>query len=116
MEEIRSTDKKNSKIQQNKAKLAAATGKTRDLADTVKSNLPKDHDCPYCGGSLGEEPHADHIYPVSKGGQSSPKNMVYVCRGCNRDKGTMTLNNFIKKYDLDREEIEARLYALDKEF
>lgn len=65
---------------------------------------------------LGDEPHADHIYPVSKGGRSMPKNMVYVCAPCNSQKINLTLAGFIKKYNLDRDEIERRLQELGKEF
>ena len=90
-------DEKQSKTQRKMAKVAAATGKTREQANTVKARLPKNHACPYCGNTLGGNPHADHIYPVSKGGQSFRENMVYVCRGCNVKKGILTLSHFINK-------------------
>ena len=57
-----------------------------------------------------------HIYPVSKGGRSTLRNMVYVCGSCNVRKGTLTLVGFIRKFDLDREEIERRLRDLGKEW
>ena len=98
------------------AQVAEVLGKSRQLAATVKSKLPRHHPCPYCGGSLGENPHADHIYPVSKGGQSRPQNMVYVCYRCNMKKGDHTLANFIYRYKLDRDIIERRLRQLGKEF
>lgn len=99
-----------------KAQVAAALGTTRNLAGTIKNDLPADHDCPYCGGELGADCHADHIYPVSKGGQSRAENMVNVCARCNSKKSDMTLSNFIRKYTLDRISVESRLERLGKEF
>ena len=94
-----------------KALAAAHTGQTRQRAESIKNSrldlasqkyiVPN---CPYCGDSLGESPHADHIYPVSKGGLSTVDNMIYVCQSCNRSKGDKTLMNFIDssgKYQQD---------------
>ena len=39
---------KNQREAANKEILAKAKGTARELADRVKSNLSKDHDCPYC--------------------------------------------------------------------
>lgn len=99
-----------------KAKIAEVDGKTRDLAGVVKAYLSKDHPCPYCGGELGLTPHADHIYPVSKGGRSTVANMVYVCANCNLSKKDKTLMKFIKDSGRDRDLIEQRLTELRKEF
>jgi 5-methylcytosine-specific restriction endonuclease McrA len=99
-----------------KQSAAAARGKSRELADQVKQDLPRDHDCPYCGNGLGENPHADHIYPIAKGGHSSHANMVYVCASCNMKKSDLTLLAFCKKFNLDRTEVWARLEKLGKDF
>jgi 5-methylcytosine-specific restriction endonuclease McrA len=99
-----------------RAKISAYDGRSRDLTDTVKKTLPAHSNCPYCGESLGETPHADHIYPVTKGGHSVAANMVLVCAACNLKKGSMTLRAFIMKYGLDREAIEMRLHELGKDF
>ena len=99
-----------------RAQAAASLGKTRQRGSVVRRRLPTNHPCPYCGGSLGEDYHTDHIYPVSKGGQSSLRNMVNVCRTCNARKGTMTLATFIRDYGLNQQEIERRLLALGKDF
>ncbi len=88
---------------------ATVTKKSRDLADEVKYKIHKNEYCPYCGEKLLGNSHADHIYPISKGGLSVPKNMVYVCGTCNIRKGSMTLISFIKKYNLDRDFIENNL-------
>ena len=72
--------------------------------------------CPYCGGGLGAQPHADHIYPVAKGGLSTIANMVLVCAECNNKKAEHTLTAFIRLYGLDRGAIETRLTELGKDF
>jgi len=60
--------------------------------------------------------HADHIYPVSKGGQSRAENMVNVCAQCNSKKSDLTLSTFIEQNGLDRVRIERNLNSLGKEF
>jgi 5-methylcytosine-specific restriction endonuclease McrA len=104
------------KAEADRAVLAEALGKARDLADNVKRSLSKDHDCPYCGSDLGDQPHADHIYPLSKGGRSVAVNMVYVCAVCNVKKADMTLATFVATHRLDRDTIESRLQQLSKEY
>jgi len=99
-----------------RARIAKADNKTREIAAGVKLRLQKDHVCPYCGNDLGVMPHADHIYPVSRGGLSAKVNMVYVCSDCNTKKRDKTLRMFIEKFSLDRELIEKRLIVLGKEF
>lgn len=99
-----------------KTKIAGHEGKTRQLANTVKKNLPKWEICPYCNNPLGCNSHADHIYPVSRNGLSTEDNMVIVCADCNLKKGNKTLREFILAYNLDRDEIEKRLESLGKRF
>lgn len=88
----------------------------RQMADSVKRKLGRQPWCPYCGGALGEDPHADHIYPIAKGGRSVPKNMVYACSPCNVAKRALTLTAFIRQFSLDRGAIEDRLTQLGKDF
>ena len=79
------------------AAAAAHFGKTRDHADKIKGGLGQQldltKDCPYCGCPLDDAVHADHIYPVSKGGLSTYENMIIICMQCNIRKGDMTLRN-----------------------
>lgn len=45
--------------------------------------------CRYCGVDCltpGNEYHFDHVYPVSKGGETSVDNLVIACRSCNLRK------------------------------
>jgi 5-methylcytosine-specific restriction endonuclease McrA len=107
---------KKRKAEAERAAVASATGKAREHADNVRRSLRKDHDCPYCGCELGKQPHADHIYPLSKGGRSVAVNMVYVCAICNNKKADMTLAAFVATYRLARDTIESRLQRLGKEY
>lgn len=99
-----------------RAAAASNSTESRKIASTVKRKLIRQPWCPYCGGDLGTNPHADHIYPVCKGGRSVPRNMVYVCSDCNTLKLDLTLSGFILKYGLDRSAVECRLKELGKEF
>lgn len=98
-----------------KAQYATSVDETRNLAQSIRRRLPANHKCPYCDGPLGGNYHADHIYPVSKGGQSRERNMVNVCESCNIKKRNDTLYTFIKKYELNRGSIERNLEKLGKE-
>lgn len=74
-------------------------------------------DCPYCNGPLSKsETHLDHIYPVSKGGQSVGRNLVFVCISCNLEKKNKTLRQFILSTGLDEAGIYKRLEKLGKDF
>lgn len=103
-----------------KAAAAAHFGTTRRLAKGVRKKILDQmrilSECPYCGGPLGDEPHADHIYPVSHGGFSTPENMVFICNGCNTKKSDKTLREFVKLMNLDWSGIEVRLEMLGKRF
>ena len=107
--------KKRDKKREDKARRDALQGESRKSASSVKRALRRDHDCPYCGSALEDSMHADHIYPVAKGGLSVFSNMVYVCQECNSKKSMLTLRSFCDKFGLNREVIEQRLLDLGKE-
>jgi 5-methylcytosine-specific restriction endonuclease McrA len=115
-EEQRKKQVQKQQIEELRAAAASSHEKTRELGARVRNRLAKQSQCPYCGGALGPSPHADHIYPVSKGGRSVERNMVMVCASCNIKKAHLTLSAFIKTYQLNRDEIEARLTVLEKDF
>ncbi len=108
------------RIDEFKAYKAAYLDQSRELAKEVRRALFEQTqivpNCPYCGNSLGSEPHADHIYPVSKGGLSTAANMVLVCKSCNLAKSNFTLREFIEIKALNRVVVERNLRRLKKDF
>jgi 5-methylcytosine-specific restriction endonuclease McrA len=102
------------------AMAAAHAGKTRQLAQTIRRNIEHQRAllpiCPYCGLSLGDDPEADHIYPVARGGLSTEENMIFVCAVCNGRKRDMTLREFVKLMSFDLLTIEERLELPGKRF
>lgn len=47
--------------------------------------------CEQCGVALGDDWHADHRYPFSKGGPTEISNGAALCAGCNLRKGAKVL-------------------------
>ena len=106
-----------------KARSANNEAETRKIAETFKRKYPlsrqleKLTDCPYCSNLLDtKKAHLEHIYPVSKGGKSSSKNLVWICSTCNLKKSNKTLIGFVKIHKMNRELIESNLDLLDKEY
>jgi len=96
---------------------ATTTRQRRELARRISQQLRSEQStCPYCGSELDSNAHADHIYPIAKGGLSILANMVLACPDCNSKKSDLTLRVFIQTYGLDREAIEVRLSQLGKDF
>ena len=62
-------------------------------------DIKKEHDykCYYCGEK--KELEIEHKIPVSRGGKFERENIVPSCKLCNRKKGTMTAEEFLKKID-----------------
>jgi 5-methylcytosine-specific restriction endonuclease McrA len=102
--------------EQERAMLARAAQKDRDLAAATKHKIRAGDCCPYCGERLGDQRHLDHIYPLSLGGLSIEPNMVWVCVPCNLRKSNQTLNQFIDANNLDRDRIYAVLRAMKKRY
>ena len=108
------------KQEQNRAKAAAYENKIREDAARIKRLLndqfTKSRHCPYCQNEfeIGEV-HADHIYPVSKGGLSTKANMVNVCSKCNSKKSDKTLLSFCEDEGLSFKDVCNRLKALNKD-
>ena len=114
-------EKQKESIQEIKARAASNELETRQLAQGLRLKLSKQLSildcCPYCAGPLSlNDAHLDHIYPVSKGGQSSAKNLVLVCSSCNMKKSDSTLRQFIEEQELDAGEVHKRLCELSKDF
>ena len=113
---INSIENKKDALESLKNKAAKVSKEKRQIGKSVKNRLVKNDICPYCGKKILGDGHADHIYPVSKGGESRAKNMVMVCSECNLKKRDHTLQSFIKKHNLDRYAMERRLDMIGKEY
>ncbi|GEM_PF-3529178 len=98
-----------SKMEELRAAAAQNSKKARQVASTTRKRLEKHGTCPYCAQTIVGGGHADHIYPLSKGGRSVRTNMVVVCAACNVNKRDLTLREFIKAQGLGRDEVEQRL-------
>jgi hypothetical protein len=73
--------------------------------------------CPYCAGVLDDtNARLDHVYPVSKGGKSAAKNLVFVCLQCNQDKSNLTLRSFLIRFSKMETDVYKRLEILGKDF
>jgi len=116
LDELIKLEEEKEKKEKYKAIIAGYEGKSRKLAQSIKKQLNIFSRCPYCGNDIGNDPQADHIYPLSKGGRSTPENMVYICKSCNIKKGTLTLREFIKEHNMNRSLIEQNLERLGKSF
>ena len=106
--------KNQDKIKEKSIRIAGYEYESRETARTIR--VSKTKHCPYCGNDLGDKPHQDHIIPVKKGGLPNEENLVFVCEKCNLKKSSLTLHQFIKKYDMDRDFIESKLEELGKDF
>lgn len=70
---------------------AAAIRKSRQLnapgsysaADVERIYRAQRGKCYYCGKSVGNEYHVDHVVPISRGGSNFPDNLVVSCPSCN---------------------------------
>lgn len=53
--------------------------------------------CFYCETKLTEEnATADHIIPISEGGNNSQVNLVVCCKSCNNERGNEKFNKFLQ--------------------
>jgi len=121
IEQIINEQKKNNELHHLKARASSTTKEARQAAIAIKRQIANQFKllkiCPYCGEPLNiSSAHADHIYPISKGGHSTIMNMVYICADCNIKKSSNTLNQFIRKTGYRREDIERRLELLNKDY
>ena len=109
------------KINELKARVSKNERETRQLAKKYQSDFMAQKkiisECPYCGGSLNNsDSHLDHIYPVSKGGHSVKRNLVFVCSTCNLKKKNHTLRSFLISAEFSELVVYERLEKLGKDF
>lgn len=52
--------------------------------------------CIYCNVSLRQDnATADHIVPISKGGNNTQINLVVCCKDCNNERGNTEFNEYL---------------------
>jgi 5-methylcytosine-specific restriction endonuclease McrA len=61
--------------------------------------------------------HVDHSYPISRGGDNKPDNLVLACATCNLQKHSRSALEYLKlmdnreTFDLELVQIEGELYT-----
>lgn len=71
---------------QRKSLLRASLPPGRSWNDVKTEVFERDgYICRYCDADT-PEPHCDHFVPLSRGGQSTPDNLLTACPPCNMDK------------------------------
>ena len=70
------------------------------------------HRCQYCGASKSLT--IDHVYPTSKGGETTWQNVVAACDDCNSRKGDSV--GVMHPMKVPREPTPAELHALERMF
>lgn len=112
--------KKRARERERTATVAAYHGEARTGTATIRRDFmraaPDDWTCPYCNSENDiSSCHADHIWPISRGGMTVPQNMVLICQNCNLTKADNTLRVFARNNDLDYDQICSRLEAMGKD-
>jgi 5-methylcytosine-specific restriction endonuclease McrA len=66
---------------------------------TVEPNSNNTFTCFYCGRIMSDKYHElDHKIPLSRGGRNILDNLVNSCRDCNRAKGDMTAQEYLRTF------------------
>lgn len=75
------------------AKKARKKANVDELMFLLQSQV---HSCALCGSELQPSTcELDHIVPVSDGGTHAIENLMWLCRRCNRAKGSMSMSVFL---------------------
>ena len=72
--------------------------------------------CKYCDKTLTlRNMVCDHLVPLTKGGESTVKNLQLICKACNTRKGPLDEKDFIKLIEwVDKLQDETKQYVLRK--
>ena len=78
-----------------------------------------DKKCPYCSknlyeGGIRDKMEIDHFFPISRGGQHFPWNLMPICKDCNRKKRAKLPTDFLSPEVFDR--INTYLLQVRKKF
>lgn len=96
----------------NKEKYGACRQKIRAKRNSAPGNFTENdlknifnnqkENCVYCGASIIENYHIDHIYPLSRGGCNCKFNIQILCPSCNLRKADKNPSNFEKEIGYTR--------------
>lgn len=59
--------------------------------DILALHAEQDGRCAYCGITLHDNYHVDHVHPLVRGGSNWPDNLALSCAECNLSKGNKTV-------------------------
>lgn len=74
-------------------KLGASGAHTRE--DILRQCDSQRGLCWWCGKPVGDDWHADHLIPLSRGGSNGAENIVIACRHCNQSKNNRLPHEWI---------------------
>lgn len=77
-----------------RARIRNATG-SHTAMDIIVLNINQRNKCAYCGCSLGDDYHVDHVIPLSRGGSDDFDNLALACPHCNASKNDRLLSEWI---------------------
>jgi hypothetical protein len=68
-------------------------GYAKDFIDNHRNST-----CLYCGNKLNyENATADHIVPISNGGNNTQVNLIVCCKTCNSERGNIEFRTYLSK-------------------
>lgn len=80
-------------VRNRRARLANVEG-THNARDIDRLYTEQEGRCFYCGITLFDDYHVDHITPVSRGGANSSDNLAITCSECNQNKSDKTVEEW----------------------
>jgi 5-methylcytosine-specific restriction endonuclease McrA len=83
--QYKQTDKGKAVVHAAEARRRRATG-SHTAADEAAILRAQNNCCAYCGHSLDDGKHLDHIHPLSRGGTDDQDNLQWLCPDCNQRK------------------------------
>lgn len=72
-----------------------ASGGSYTQSDISQIRKKLDDRCRFCGISLNNGGHIEHLTPISRGGTSNKNNLTLSCYKCNMEKTNKTLDEYI---------------------
>ena len=90
----------------------AETIERKGKNESLRKKVRRLRVCYYCGTRSASSYEADHIFPRSRGGRATQRNMACACKSCNRKKGSTPETEFRKIHGLATRYTEALLPSI----